>query len=164
MQNSINIRNATMKDAQALFLIETACLPPNQAASLETLSNRLSAYPQHFWLIEENGIVVGFVNGMVTNYDTVKDEMFRNTQMHDENGAWQSVFGLAVSPDYQNMGYAGKLLQHLFFACSKQKRKGIVLTCEEHLINYYLKFGFINMGISESVHGGDVFFDMKKEL
>lgn len=160
----MNIRNANLNDLLAISDIETACFPPNQAASLNTLSIRLKVYPQHFWIIEENGKIMGFINGMITNNDTVKDEMFKNVELHLENGMWQSVFGLAVLPEYQNKGYAGKLLHHLTNTCIQQGRKGIVLTCEKHLISYYEKFGFVNTGLSASVHGGDTFFDMKKEL
>ena len=35
-----------------------------------------------------------------------------------------------------------------------QGRKGLVLTCKDHLVHYYAKFGFENEGVSESEHGG----------
>ena len=38
--------------------------------------------------------------------------------------------------------------------CKKQERKGLVLTCKDHLVHYYAKFGFENEGVSESEHGG----------
>ena len=34
-------------------------------------------------------------------------------------------------------------------------------TCKEHLIPYYEKFGYRNCGVSESVHGGAVWYDMR---
>lgn len=160
----MKIRNASLNDLQSIYQIEIACFPENQAASLETLSNRLKAFPQHFWVIEDHEEIMGFINGMITNYETVKDEMFKNTDLHIENGLWQSVFGLAVLPKHQNKGYAGRLLNHLTEVSTKNNRRGIVLTCEEHLISYYQKFGFVNAGLSDSIHGGDVFFDMKKRL
>lgn len=160
----MEIRNASLNDLESIYKIETACFPANQAASLDTFTGRLKAYPQHFWVIVDQEEIVGFINGMITNHETIADEMFKNTELHIENGMWQSVFGLAVSPKYQNNGYAGKLLNHLTEVSRQHNRKGIILTCEEHLIPYYEKFGFINTGLSNSTHGGDVFFDMKKEL
>lgn len=160
----MNIRNANLSDLESLYKIETACFPANQAASMNTLSDRLKAYSQHFWLIEDHGEIIGFINGMITNNDTVKDEMFGDVELHTEDGSWQSVFGLAVLPEFQKQGYAGKLLHHLIHVSAQKKRKGIVLTCEKHLIPYYEKFGFLNAGLSASVHGGDVFYDMRKEL
>lgn len=158
------IRNANLNDLESLHKIEAACFPANQAASLTTLQNRLKAYPQHFWLIVVDGVITGFINGMITDNDTVKDEMFKDVNLHHENGKWQSVFGLAVSPVQQKKGYAGKLLQHLINVTKQNNRKGIVLTCEKHLVPLYEKFGFINAGLSASVHGDDVFYDMRKEV
>ncbi len=160
----MTIRNPNPQDLKAIFEIEAVCFPPNQAASFDTLSQRLLAFPQHFWLAEENEVITGFINGMITNYDVVKDEMFKNVELHMEDGAWQSVFGLAVLPEFQNKGYAGKLLEHVMLVSRQNRRKGIVLTCEKHLVPYYEKFGFVNAGLSASVHGGDVFYDMRKEL
>jgi len=159
----MNIRNATLNNLHSLHKIEAACFPLNQAASLSTLENRQKAYPQQFWLIEDGGVITGFINGIITDNDTIKDEMFKEVNLHNENGKWQSVFGLAVSPQHQHKGYAGKLLQHLIYVTKQNNRKGIVLTCEKHLIPLYEKFGFINAGLSASVHGGDVFYDMRKE-
>jgi len=40
-------------------------------------------------------------------------------------------------------------------------KKGLVLTCKEKLIAYYAKFGFENEGISESVHGNVIWYQMR---
>ena len=155
------IRNANLNDLEAIYNIEIACFPPNQAATSTTLFERLHAYPLHFWVLEENGEIRGFINGMLTNFDTVKDEMFKNVDLHDSNGSWQSVFGLAVTPEFQKFGYGSILIHHLIQVSKENKLNGITLTCEKHLITYYEKFGFINAGQSESKHGGDIFYDMK---
>lgn len=42
-----------------------------------------------------------------------------------------------------------------------QGRKGMVLTCKEHLISYYEKFGFKDEGISSSEHGNVVWHQMR---
>ena len=36
--------------------------------------------------------------------------------------------------------------------------------CKDRLIHYYAKFGYKNMGISKSVHGGAVWYDMILEF
>lgn len=159
----MTIRNATPNDLEKIHEIETACFPANQAASLASFAARLKVFPQHFWLLEAEGKVVGLINGMVTDHETINDAMFGDANLHDEAGSWQSVFGLAVLPEYQNRGYAGALINHLVAVAKQQHRKGLILTCEKHLIPYYEKFGFVNLGLSGSVHGGDVFYDMKKE-
>lgn len=42
----------------------------------------------------------------------------------------------------------------------KQNKTGVTLTCKEHLIDYYQKFGFRDSGISHSTHGGETWHDM----
>ena len=61
-------------------------------------------------------------------------------------------------------GYAGQLLQCAIEDARKQGRKGLVLTCKEKLIAYYAKFGFVNEGISESVHGNVTWYQMRYEF
>lgn len=43
-------------------------------------------------------------------------------------------------------------------------RSRLVLTCKDKLINYYSKFGFVNEGISESVHGNVTWYQMRLTL
>lgn len=42
--------------------------------------------------------------------------------------------------------------------------KGCILTCKEKLIGFYEKFGYVNLGISDSKHGGAVWYDMILEF
>ncbi|MBP5441307.1 MAG: GNAT family N-acetyltransferase, partial [Fibrobacter sp.] len=44
-------------------------------------------------------------------------------------------------------------MQKLIDDSKAQGRKGVVLTCKDKLVNYYAKFGFVNEGVSNSVHG-----------
>ena len=40
----------------------------------------------------------------------------------------------------------------------------MILTCKKHLIDFYSGFGFVNCGISKSVHGGAVWYDMELDF
>lgn len=154
------IRNATIDDLHAIHHIENLCFPPNEAASLDSFSKRLLVFPHHFWLLEEEGQLIGFINGMVTNTETIADEMFAHAELHNESGSWQTIFGIAVSPAFRRKGYGERLINHLIKKSKEQNRAGVTLTCKEYLISYYEKFGFIDLGISKSVHGGEVWHDM----
>lgn len=46
----------------------------------------------------------------------------------------------------------------------KKGRAGMILTCKDKLIHYYEKFGYVNQGLSESVHGNAVWYDMLLEF
>ena len=51
-----------------------------------------------------------FLDGFVTDESDLTDEIYKNAAMHDENGAWQMIFGVNTLPDYRKHGYAGKLI------------------------------------------------------
>lgn len=141
--------------------MEQKCFPKAEAASRESFEKRLSVYPNHFWLLEDEGKLVGFVNGMVTGSDTLTDEMYEDANLHEENGQWQMIFGVNTIREYRRQGCAEKILNKVIEDAKKQGRKGLVLTCKDKLVHYYAKFGFKNEGISESTHGGAVWYDMR---
>ena len=107
------------------------------------------------------GVLVGFVNGMVTDVADLCDEMYENAAMHNENGAWQMIFGVNTIPGYRRRGLAEMVLRRVIDDARSQGRKGLVLTCKDRLVHYYAKLGFVSEGISESGHGGVVWYQMR---
>ena len=157
----MDIRNATMADLAAVTYLEAICFPAAEAASEESFAQRLTCYPNHFWLLMDGDTVVSFVNGLVTDELCLRDEMYENAALHDENGAWQMIFGVDTHPDYRRRGCAERLLNHAIAQSRAQGRKGLVLTCKEKLIPYYSKFGFVSEGISQSTHGDVTWYQMR---
>lgn len=157
----MNIRNATIDDLKAIAEVESRCFPKAEAASENDFKKRLSVYPDHFWVLEDNKKIIAFVNGMVTNEPILRDEMYENASLHDENGQWQMIFGVNTIPEYRRQGCAEKVLKKVISDAKEQGRKGLVLTCKDKLLHYYSKFGFENEGISESTHGGVVWYNMR---
>lgn len=66
----------------------------------------------------------------------------------------------AASRDSMEKRIAEQLMRHLIDVSRKAGRKGMGLTCKEHLIHYYAKFGYENQGVSGSTHGGALWYDM----
>lgn len=157
----MNIRTASLQDLDAIAAVEAVCFPPAEAADKDSLRRRLTVYPDHFWLLWENDTLVGFVNGMVTQDPDLKDEMYNNADLHEETGPWQMIFGVDTIPAYRRQGCAALLLNRVISDAKAQGRKGLVLTCKEPLIHYYAKFGFVNEGISQSVHGNVQWYQMR---
>lgn len=158
----MHIRTATMADLAAVTVVEAACFPAAEAATEKDFADRLAVYPDHFWLLEEeDGTLVSFVNGLVTDEPILQDEMYADASFHNEGGAWQMIFGVNTLPAYRKRGLAGQVLERVIADARAQGRKGCVLTCKDKLIHYYEKFGFRNEGVSESVHGGVVWYDMR---
>ena len=158
----MHIRTATMADLAAITAVEAACFPAAEAATEADFRARLAVYPDHFWLLEdENGAIVSFVDGLVTDEPTLRDEMYSDASFHNEQGAWQMIFGVNTLPDYRKQGMAGRVIRRVIEDARAQGRKGCVLTCKDKLIHYYETFGFVSEGISKSVHGGVVWYDMR---
>ena len=181
----MNIRYADMSDLAAVTAVEAACFPPAEAATEQDFAQRLRYYSGHFWLMFDGGTLIAFVDGFVTDEPDLTDDMYENAALHNENGAWQMIFGVNTLPEYRRHGCAGQLLRRavadarqqgrsgLVLTCKellrraiddarKQGRKGLVLTCKERLIHYYARFGFVDEGVSEkSTHGNVVWHQMR---
>lgn len=158
------IRTATIEDIEAVTAVEAECFPAAEAAGKEEFEKRLKVYGNHFWLMFEEGRLISFVDGFVTNEPDLTDEMYEKADMHNESGDWQMIFGVNTLPAYRGKGYAGKLIRRAVSDAKKQGRKGLVLTCKDRLVHYYEKFGFVNEGLSRSVHGDAVWYQMRLTL
>ena len=158
------IRTATIEDLTVIAQVEAACFPPAEAATADEFKDRLDHYANHFWLMFDNDKLIAFVDGFCTDNPNLTDEMYAKADMHNENGAWQMIFGVNTLPEYRKHGYAAKLINQAINDTTTQRRKGLVLTCKEKLIPYYSKFGFVNEGISESVHGNVTWYQMRLTL
>lgn len=157
----MKIRHANANDLDAIAAVEAQCFPAAEAATRSSIQKRLAAFPQHFWLLEDGDTLVGFVNGMVTELPDLTDEMYENAEMHDPNGAWQMIFGVDTIPAYRRQGCAGRVLRQVIEDTRTAGRKGLVLTCKEHLVHYYAGFGFANEGVTGSTHGGVRWYQMR---
>ncbi len=158
----MNIRNGRISDVDELTAIEAECFPAAEAAERKSFEDRLKHYADHFWILEDdNDKIISFVNGMVTDEEHLTDKMYENASMHDENGAWQMIFGVNTLPKYRKNGYAEAVLRNVISDAKEQSRKGLVLTCKEKLIHFYGKLGFVDEGVSDSEHGGVVWHEMR---
>ena len=160
----MQIRTATIDDLTAIAQVEAACFPPAEAATADEFKDRLDHYANHFWLMFDNDKLIAFVDGFCTDNPNLTDEMYAKADMHNESGAWQMIFGVNTLPEYRNKGYAAELINEAIKDTTKQGREGLVLTCKDKLIPYYSKFGFVNEGISESVHGNVTWYQMRLTL
>ena len=105
--------------------------------------------------------LTAFVDGFVTDEDTFTDDMYAHPELHSESGQWQMIFGVDTLPEYRRQGFASELMRRAISDSREQGRLGVVLTCKAELVSWYEKLGFVNEGVSESVHGGAVWYQMR---
>ncbi len=161
----MNIRYATMADLDDIASVESECFPVLEAATKEEFEQRIKYYGNHFWLMFDDDKLIAFVDGFVTDEADLTDEMYENASMHDENGAWQMIFGVNTLPEYRRCGYAKELIKKAILDAREHNRRGLVLTCKESLVPYYSKFGFIDEGITDkSTHGNVLWHQMRLDF
>ena len=161
----MNIRYATMADLDDIASVESVCFPVLEAATKEEFEQRIKYFGNHFWLMFDDDKLIAFVDGFVTDEADLTDDMYENASMHDENGAWQMIFGVNTLPDYRRCGCAKELIKKAILDARKQNRKGLVLTCKESLVPYYSKFGFVDEGITDkSTHGNVLWHQMRLDF
>lgn len=161
----IVFRNATLSDLEDIVKIEAACFPSKEAASMKSLEERIKVFPDGFLLMTLNDKVIGFINGAATNRRTIIDPMFENMKdHHKDHGDTIAIYGVDVHPDYQGEGYSRPMMEQFINKAREDNRKYIILTCKEHLVDYYSSFGYQLEGVSDSCHGGAKWFDMVMDL
>lgn len=161
---NILIRPVRTEDLEAVTAVEATCFPAAEAAGRASIEKRIQTFPERFFVAELSGEIIGLVNGATVDSRVIYDELFDNASLHKPEGTYQAIFGLDVMPGYRNQGIAAKLLNHMIEAARQGGQKGLILTCKEHLTQYYEKFGFVNLGLSESSHGGAAWYDMVLEF
>lgn len=155
------ITKATIKDLDEIANIEKICFPKKEAATKEQIEKRIKSYNDYFYILKENNEIISFINGIISNNKNLTDEMYENTSIHKKNEDWYFIFGVDTLPKYQHKGYAKKMMNYVIDDLKRQNKKGIVLTCKKELITFYEQFGYINEGISESIHGNVTWYQMR---
>lgn len=154
------IRQAVADDITRIAEIEEKCFPAAEAASIKSFFERFMAFPECFLVAEVEGKVVGHINGCVTDSPKLEDALYHNTSLHQPDGPWQTVFGIAVLPEYQHQGIASALMGHFKSEAKARGREGVILTCKDEKIGFYEGLGFTYEGVSGSSHGSARWNDM----
>ena len=90
--------------------------------------------------------------------------MFTGAVSHVPEGKNLMVLGLNVRPDCRKRGFASMLMRRRIASAREEGLARCVLTCHAHLIHYYETFGYVCTGLSQSVWGGEAWYDMVLEL
>lgn len=164
MDKNIKIRQVQLQDLDSITRLESIGFPEAEAATKESFAYRIKTFPESFYIAEYDHEIIGLINGCVTDSNVICDDLYEANGGHNPNGKNQTVFGLVVHPSYQRQGIAEKLMKHFIKISKEAGREKMVLTCKEHLIDYYERFGYVNQGVSQSTHGGTVWYDMVAEI
>ena len=155
------IRHVKAEDLDRLATIEAASYPKAEAASKESIKKRIESFPECFWILEEDGVIKSFINGMATDEEDLTDIMYDDASMHKKDGEWQMIFSVVTEKSYRGQGLAKQVMNKVIEDCRARRRKGIVLTCKDRLRSFYEEFGYKDEGISQSNHGDTIWYKMR---
>ena len=155
------IRHVKDDDLDRLATIEAASYPKAEAASRESIKKRMESFPECFWILEEDGVIKSFINGMATDEEDLTDIMYDDASMHKKDGKWQMIFSVVTEKSYRGQGLAKQVMNKVIEDCRARGRKGIVLTCKDGLRLFYKEFGYKDEGISQSNHGDTIWYKMR---
>ncbi len=154
------IRNAQLADLEAIVTIEQTNFSAEEASSAEALLTHIRHNSDTFLVAEIAGEIAGYIEGPVIETLFLTDDLFHGSKPNPSSGGTIAVTGLAISKEFQGQGIGTALIAALKDVAVSQNRLGITLTCHDHLISYYEMNGFSDQGLSESVHGGGIWFNM----
>lgn len=165
--NDLRVRRAVPADLEGVTMVEAAAFPAAEAASGDSFRWRLKHLGDSFLVAElpdEQGIyrIIGLIDARPTYDERLTDELFENGGV--VAGENQAIMGLAVLPEYQAMGVGSRLMGDFINEMKSSGYRHILLTCKEEKITYYERFGYENLGVSASVHGGARWYDMIRKI
>ncbi len=165
--NDLRVRRAVPADLEGVTMVEAAAFPAAEAASGDSFRWRLEHLGDSFFVAElpdEQGIyrIIGLIDARPTYDERLTDELFENGGV--VAGENQAIMGLAVLPEYQAMGVGSRLMGDFINEMKSSGYRHILLTCKEEKITYYERFGYENLGVSASVHGGARWYDMIRKI
>lgn len=156
----MQIRHVREEDWRTVFAIESSNFSESEAATATVIEERTRVIPDTFLVAELDQRVVGYIEGPVVKEPKLVDSLFHGACQNPETGGFVAVTSLSIDQAYQKQGIGTALIAALKDLVILQERQGIVLTCHDYLIAYYEMNGFENYGLSESEHGGSVWYDM----
>lgn len=166
IEEQFEFRSVRTEETDAAAALEQKCFPPNEACAPQFMKERIQAAAEIFLVAVDrgNGRIAGFLNGIATEEKHLRDEFFTDASLHDPRGKNIMLTGLAVLPDYRGQGLARELVERYAQRERQKDRERLVLTCLEEKVEMYRKFGFQDLGLSESLWGGEEWHEMFRDL
>lgn len=149
---------------EQIMTIEQAAFTAEQAASKSAMQERIEKISDTFLVALEGEKVLGYIVGPASKDRYITDELFEEVLPNQATDEVQTVLSLATAEEARGKGIASSLLLELKKVAQMQERKIISLTCLEELIPFYEKHTYLNEGIANSEHAGDVWYNMILDL
>ena len=160
----MEITNVSLSDLTDILRIEKLGFNDQEAGTKDQYRDRIEKLHDTFLVAKIDSKVTGFVVGPATKESYVEDWMYEETPHNLEKGGNQIIFTIAVDPQYRCQSIGSKLLTAIEDDAKKHQRETIALTSLEKNVPFYLKNGFVNMGVADSQHAGETWYNLVKKI
>lgn len=155
----MELKQATLEHAQSIAQLEALCFPEDEAASLETITLRLTVASKFFKMIVDNeNQLIGFINGTCIEGEEIHHDSMTS---HVTTGKTLVIHSVSIHPSKRRQGLARKMLrlyvQELLHAT---ELNCVLLLSKSDLLQLYLNCGFVVRKQSDVVHGKDIWFEL----
>ena len=158
----MEITKVTLKDLPEIVRIENLGFTPEEAGTKEQYQDRIEKLQDTFLVARIDDQVAGFVVGPAVKEKFVEDWMYENTPKNLPTGGNQIIFTIAVDPKFRGHSIGSRLLKAMEDNAEKAQRESISLTSLEKNLPFYLKNGFKNLGVADSEHAGETWYNLVK--
>ena len=81
-------RSVRANEAEEVAEIEKICFPPHEACSKKDMFERVEHAPELFLVAvdKETGTIAGFLNGLATDEEAFREEIFTDITVHKPEG------------------------------------------------------------------------------
>lgn len=160
----LTFQPAEPNQLDAIMAIENQGFTPDEAATRTSMAERINRISDTFIVAVQNQRVLGYIVGPASDERYLSDSLYEHLDANKPTDRYQTVLSLAVAKDARGQGLGSKLLAELARVAHAQHRKAITLTCLSKLVPFYERNGYVNEGVSASVHAGETWYNMVNEL
>lgn len=162
LEKHFTFRTIKPEETEQAIAVEQTCFPPNEACSPEQMRARIEVASDIFLVAvdRESKKIAGSIIGLATDDTHLEDDFFTNALNHNPKGRNVMITSVAVLPEYRRQGLARALMARYQEKAREDGRSSLVLTCLPEKVGMYQKFGFTDLGISDSQWGGEQWHEM----
>ncbi|KAL1514540.1 hypothetical protein AB1Y20_003637 [Prymnesium parvum] len=160
---ALSFERVPLHHAADAFRLEISSYPPDEAASLQKLTLRLTDAPQYFWgAYDASGALRGFVCGTLTADSSLTEE---SMSTHEPSGTTLCIHSVVTEASCRRQGVGSWMMQeYLARVAAEGHVRRVLLLCKEGLVGFYEDAGFSNRGDSGVEHGQDNWILMERVL
>lgn len=145
---------AQLSDNEEIAALEAISFPPDEAASLATITKRLTEAGRYFYCyrdLKRSNSLVGFVNGTCIVGNKINHESMTN---HEPSGRTLVIHSVTIHPDFRRKGLGSTMLKvYIQKMRHEPSIDTIVLLSKVHMLSFYTDCGFSIVRASDVAHG-----------